>query len=232
MLARGKTPFGRCRRDALDRCFNAAAATPDGRVGPRPTAKTSRFPFECRLMTLIDQAARILDYRFNDGALLREALTHASSAGSRLQSNERMEFLGDAILGFVVCDYLYNHYTDLLEGELTKIKSTVVSRRTCAKVSERIQLTEMLNLGKGMEGRQHVPHSVAAAVFESVVAAIALARPFVGSSWPQPCPYWRTGVAGQRRSGVLCGDRRDGAAVLDHVGFTCSRSSASTFTRL
>jgi len=125
-------------------------------------------------MSLIDQAASILNYRFDDGSLLDEALTHASSAGDRLQSNERMEFLGDAILGFIVCEHLYFHYPDLLEGELTKIKSSVVSRRACAKVSESTGLTEMLNLGKGMEGRAGVPHSVAAAVFESVVAAIYL----------------------------------------------------------
>jgi ribonuclease-3 len=125
-------------------------------------------------MSLTHDAVQILDYRFDDQALLNEALTHASSAGDRLQSNERMEFLGDAVLGFVVCDYLYSHYTDLLEGELTKIKSAVVSRRVCAKISDRIGLSGMLNLGKGMEGRSQVPHSVAAAVFEAVVAAIYL----------------------------------------------------------
>jgi ribonuclease-3 len=125
-------------------------------------------------MSLIDQAATVLDYRFGDVSLLNEALTHASSAGDRLQSNERMEFLGDAILGFVVCEHLYYNYPDLLEGELTKIKSAVVSRRVCAKISDATGLAELLNLGKGMEGRPGVPHSVAAAVFESVVAAIYL----------------------------------------------------------
>jgi ribonuclease-3 len=125
-------------------------------------------------MSVIDQAAQVLDYRFQDPSLLTEALTHASSAGDRLQSNERMEFLGDAILGYIVCEHLYHNYPDLLEGELTKIKSAVVSRRVCAKISEAIGLSMMLNLGKGMEGRRGVPHSVAAAVFESVVAAIYL----------------------------------------------------------
>lgn len=125
-------------------------------------------------MSLIDRAAKILDYQFSDLSLLEEALTHASSAGDRLQSNERMEFLGDAILGFVVCEYLYTQYTDLLEGELTKIKSAVVSRRACARIAQQIDLAEMLNLGKGMEARRSIPSSVAAAVFESVVAAIYL----------------------------------------------------------
>lgn len=121
-----------------------------------------------------NHAAAILGYQFEDESLLHEALTHASSAGDRLRSNERMEFLGDAILGFIVCEYLYNHYTDLLEGELTKIKSAVVSRRVCAQVADELDLAEMLNLGKGMAERSDLPHSVAAAVLESIIAAIYL----------------------------------------------------------
>lgn len=121
---------------------------------------------------MIDQAAEILGYQFKDKALLTEALTHASCADSRLQSNERMEFLGDAILGFVVCEYLYLNFPDLLEGDLTKIKSAVVSRRICAKITQSIELEKMLTLGKGMSGRPALPSSVAAAVFESIIAAI------------------------------------------------------------
>lgn len=121
---------------------------------------------------MIDHAADILGYRFKDESLLTEALTHASYADCRLQSNERMEFLGDAILGFVVCEYLYLKFPDLLEGDLTKIKSAVVSRRICAKISKQIHLEKMLNLGKGMSGRPALPSSVAAAVLESIIAAI------------------------------------------------------------
>ena len=80
-----------------------------------------------------DHTAKLLDYRFANEELLNEALTHASSAGHRLESNERMEFLGDAILGCVVCEYLYRTYPDLLEGDLTKIKSTVVSRKVIVR---------------------------------------------------------------------------------------------------
>ncbi len=75
-------------------------------------------------------AERLLGHRFKDPQLLAQALTHASLADSRLKSNERLEFLGDAVLGLVVCEHLYQTYEDLLEGELTKIKSSVVSRRT------------------------------------------------------------------------------------------------------
>lgn len=123
---------------------------------------------------MVERAAAVLGYHFQNAALLTEALTHASSAGHRLQSNERMEFLGDAILGYVVCEYLYKHFPDLLEGELTKIKSAVVSRRVCAEISHQINLADMLNLGKGMAGRPGLPGSVAAAVLEAIIAAIYL----------------------------------------------------------
>ena len=123
---------------------------------------------------MINQAAEVLGYTFQNKSLLDEALTHASSAGSRLESNERMEFLGDAILGCVVCEYLYHAFPDLLEGDMTKIKSAVVSRRVCVKISKAIDLSGMLNLGKGMSGRPGLPSSVAAAVLESIIAAIYL----------------------------------------------------------
>ena len=65
---------------------------------------------------MIDAAHQVLGYLFRDEALLRAALTHASSADHRLQSNERLEFLGDAILGYVVCEELFRAYPDRLEG--------------------------------------------------------------------------------------------------------------------
>ena len=121
---------------------------------------------------MLDKAYDILGYRFKDESILKEALTHASSAGNRLNSNERMEFLGDSILGYVVCEYLCEAYPELLEGELTKIKSAVVSRRVCALVSEETDLITMLTLGKGMSQRSNLPASIPAAVFEAIVAAI------------------------------------------------------------
>ena len=86
------------------------------------------------------EAAQIaLGYQFKNLDILRESLTHASVTDSRLQSNERLEFLGDAILGYVICQYLYETFPDQLEGELTKIKSAVVSRRICAKISAKLK---------------------------------------------------------------------------------------------
>jgi len=121
-----------------------------------------------------DSIEPIIGYRFRDPDLLREALTHASSADHRLMSNERMEFLGDAILGYVVCETLFERFPDLHEGDLTKIKSAVVSRRACAKVSRRLGLVEQMRLGKGMAESTGIPSSVAAAVLESLIAALYL----------------------------------------------------------
>jgi ribonuclease-3 len=115
-----------------------------------------------------------LDYEFQDLSLLKAALTHASSANSRRDSNERLEFLGDAVLDLVICQDLYQRLPNALEGELTKIKSAVVSRRICARVADKLRLPEALTLGQGMEPDDRLPRSLAAAVLESIIAAIYL----------------------------------------------------------
>jgi ribonuclease-3 len=116
----------------------------------------------------------ILGYTFRDKELLGAALTHASCASHRLNSNERLEFFGDAVLGMIICEELYDRFPHLLEGELTKIKSAVVSRRTCAAASHELGLVEHLFLGKGMGQRGRLPESLAAAVFEALIAAMYL----------------------------------------------------------
>jgi len=123
---------------------------------------------------MIDRIEQIIGHRFDNEDLLREALTHASVADNRLDSNERLEFLGDAVLGLVVCERLFEMFPDQREGDLTKIKSAVVSRRVCAEISDKIGLTEQLSLGKGMSVRADLPPSVSAAVYESIVAAVYL----------------------------------------------------------
>ncbi|MCS7034645.1 MAG: ribonuclease III [Phycisphaerae bacterium] len=120
------------------------------------------------------RAEEILGYRFRNPDLLKEALTHASIADSRLKSNERMEFLGDAVLDLIVCEALYRKFPEFLEGDLTKIKSAVVSRRTCAEISKETGLVDLLLIGKGIHSRDQMPGSLAAAVYESIVAAIYL----------------------------------------------------------
>jgi ribonuclease-3 len=113
-------------------------------------------------------------YRFKDVELLRSALTHASGAANRLASNERLEFLGDAILGFCICECLFQVHTEFLEGELTQIKSAVVSRRVCARVSHALQLEECLILGRGLTQGAGVPRSLLSDVYEAIIAAIYL----------------------------------------------------------
>lgn len=124
--------------------------------------------------TIFELCEDVLGYSFRDPAILKSALTHASGADHRLASNERLEFLGDAILGAIVCEQLYLKFPGYLEGELTRIKSVVVSRRTCAKISARLGFEEFLILGKGMGSQDQTPSSVLADVFESLVGAIYL----------------------------------------------------------
>ncbi|MEM6688407.1 MAG: ribonuclease III [Planctomycetota bacterium] len=116
----------------------------------------------------------ILDYQFRDQSLLRSALTHASSASHRLYSNERLEFLGDAVLGMTVCHWLYEEFPEYSEGELTKIKSAVVSRRSCGKAASQLGLDECLIVGRGVTRNRSFPRSLVSDVFESVVAALYL----------------------------------------------------------
>ncbi len=125
-----------------------------------------------------DQASKlalceqIIGYQFKDQSLLLSALTHASGASHRLESNERLEFLGDAVLGLTVCHWLYEDYPEYNEGDLTKIKSAVVSRRSCGKVACRLGLDRCLIVGRGVTRNRSFPRSLVSDVFESVVAAI------------------------------------------------------------
>ena len=122
----------------------------------------------------VEKAEAILGYNFKNPQLLEEALTHASIANTRLTSNERMEFLGDAVLDLIICEALYLKFPEYMEGDLTKVKSAVVSRRTCAEVSNETGLTALLITGKGVGSGLSMPSSLAAAVYESIVAAIYL----------------------------------------------------------
>ena len=122
----------------------------------------------------LQKAQSLLEYTFRNPQLLKEALTHASIADNRLASNERMEFLGDAVLDLIICEALYLKFPEYFEGELTKIKSAVVSRRTCAEVSIETGLISLLVTGKGVGTGESMPLSLAAAVYESIVAAIYL----------------------------------------------------------
>lgn len=122
----------------------------------------------------LERCQEIIDYRFQDQSLLLSALTHASGASHRLASNERLEFLGDAVLGLTVCQWLYEDYPEYNEGDLTKIKSAVVSRRSCGKAACALGLDRCLIVGRGVTRNRSFPRSLVSDVFESVVAALYL----------------------------------------------------------
>lgn len=123
---------------------------------------------------VLERCQRAIGYRFKDPSLLSAALTHSSIAPNRLQSNERLEFLGDSVLGLVVCRYLFDHFQEYLEGEMTKVKSAVVSRKTCSEISEQLGLPQFLFLGNGIGGRTKLPTSLSSAAYESLIAAMYL----------------------------------------------------------
>ena len=113
-----------------------------------------------------------LGYEFRDPALLENALTHSSCANEsrgRLQSNERLEFLGDSILGMVVADHLYRNHPDLPEGELTRTRAALVCEDSLVEVAEALRLGE----GEEAGGGRKRP-SIQADAVEAVLAAVYL----------------------------------------------------------
>lgn len=125
---------------------------------------------------MIKELETTIGYRFRNISLLQNALTHSSYANERyhnsLMSNERLEFLGDSILGMVVADYLYRNFPDRPEGELTRMRADMVCERALAAVASRLNLGQHLRLGHGEErfgGRNR--HSILADAVESVIAA-------------------------------------------------------------
>jgi len=122
-------------------------------------------------------AERIIGYTFKDKALLEQALSHSSAVDSRNLSNERLEFLGDAVLGFAICNETFHQYPDFEEGDMTKVKSAVVSRKVCSEIATSLVLDQILKVGKGMSGGD-LPESVIGAAYEAIIGAIYLDADF------------------------------------------------------
>ena len=125
------------------------------------------------MLTKLEQG---LGYTFRNKALLENALTHSSYANENrerhLPDNERLEFLGDSILGFVVADYLYRNYPDKPEGELTRIRADLVCERNLAEAAATVELGSYLLLGHGEEqGGGRKRDSIVSDAMESVIAA-------------------------------------------------------------
>ena len=120
-----------------------------------------------------------IGYQFTAKSLLEQAMTHSSYANENrergLRDNERLEFLGDSILGFVVADYLYRSFPDRPEGELTRIRALLVCEDSLHEVAQRLELGKYLKLGNGEEscGGRTRP-SILADATEAVFAAVYL----------------------------------------------------------
>ena len=128
---------------------------------------------------MIKDLETAIGYRFHNITLLQNALTHSSYANERwhdsLKSNERLEFLGDSILGMVVAEHLYRNFPNRPEGELTRMRADMVCERALARVAEQISLGQHLLLGNGEEqGGGRGRDSILADAVESVIAACFL----------------------------------------------------------
>jgi len=121
----------------------------------------------------------VLEYKFNDQNLLLQALTHRSFVneheGEDLRNNESLEFLGDAVLGFVISSRIFQHYPDLTEGELSKIKAYLVSAANLVHLAEQIHLGDFVRLSRGEEktgGR--TKRAIVVDAYEAIIGAIYL----------------------------------------------------------
>lgn len=145
------------------------------------TPLTTSTPSSRRVEAGAEGAAELavrLGHTFSDLSLLQHALAHRSWCGEQdggAPSNERLEFLGDAVLGLIVATYTYDRYPEFPEGKLAKVRSAVVNARVLAQVAGRLGVGEVLLLGRGEEGsggRQKA--SILADAFEAVLGAVYL----------------------------------------------------------
>jgi len=160
-------------------------------------------------MTELEQK---IDYEFKNKDLIHEALSHSSYANEKKkqrQSNERLEFLGDSVLSVVVSQYLFEHYPELPEGELTRIRAALVCEKSLHKFALKIDLGKYLLLGKGEEhtGGRERP-SILADAFEAVIAAVYLdgglepARKHILNFIPKNIPEKRSMLFGDYKTAL------------------------------
>lgn len=124
------------------------------------------------MTTALDNLCRKLDYRFSDSALLQQALTHRSVGR---HNNERLEFLGDSILSFVISTELYHRFPDIDEGRLSRIRASLVKGETLAKLAMELSLGDFLHLGSGeLKSGGFRRESILADALESIFGAVYL----------------------------------------------------------
>lgn len=125
--------------------------------------------------SVIRKIERTIHYRFKDKSLLERAFTHTSYAHqNKLPSNERLEFLGDSILGFVVAEELYSAHPEAEEGHLSKWRASLVNSTVLSKIVTKLKLEQFIKIGGSFGKGQVLPMSVREDLFESLVGAIYL----------------------------------------------------------
>ncbi len=124
---------------------------------------------------MLRELEKKLNYRFKNQGLLKKALTHRSFVKNRRESNERLEFLGDAVLEFVITEYLINKYPDTDEGKLSKIRAATVNTKVLATIARNLELYRFILVGKS-EQKEGIVHndSILEDAFEAIVGAIYL----------------------------------------------------------
>ncbi len=141
--------------------------------GSRPLPKKVTSDVAPRGTAALGRCQEVLGYEFRDPGWLELALTHSSERCNARASNERLEFLGDAVLGTVVSRWLFDLLPEASEGELTRIKSVMVSRNGLVGMCQRLGLGRFIRVGRGLAGQQ-LPRSILANTLEAVIAAIYL----------------------------------------------------------
>jgi ribonuclease-3 len=136
-----------------------------------PSADSTLDPARHRELEVL---AESIGYSFRDPSRLQRALCHASTGNDGKESYERLEFLGDAILGFLVAERLFHHQPEIPEGELTDLRSRLVAREPLAKLSRDLDLGRFIESGRGFQERDRTSPRILADLVEAVLAAIYL----------------------------------------------------------
>lgn len=159
---------------------------------------------------LTEELEEIIGYHFRDRNLLIKALTHSSFLNENKnpdafpEDNERLEFFGDAIIEFLVSEYLFRQYAGIAEGDLTRLRASLVCEQSLAQCSRQIRLGEFLRMGKGEEatgGRERA--SVTSDAFEALTAAI-----YLDSGWQSAEEFVREHLLRAMESGTLFFDAK------------------------
>lgn len=122
----------------------------------------------------LEDCQRALGLRFHDPELLRRALTHASTGEGVDGHNERLEFLGDAVLTLIITEYLFREHPSMNEGEMTEFKGAIVSGAELSFVGMRLGLEKWIRVGRGLSNERSIPRSIFANTYEAIVGALYL----------------------------------------------------------